>query len=112
MSLVAADVALVPLACERMALEGLAQAFRTIETVKRRLNRDLSRRLLLTMIDGRLSDGQQIAADLRDRFGAEVLETTIRTSAKLKEGLPILDNDPRGKSAADYCALAAEVRTI
>ena len=109
MSLVAADCALIPLLCERLAVEGLSQAFKTVETIKRRLNPTLQKRIVLSMIDGRLSDSKQIAADVRANLGHQVLQTTISTSSQLKAGSPVLEVSPTGSAAGQFRTLAEEV---
>lgn len=112
MSLVAADLALVPLQCERLAVEGLSQAYRTIDLTRRRMNPHLQRRVVLTMVDQRFADGKQIADEVRAALGEEVLQTSVRTSSKLKMQSTIFDLEPKGLAAADYRALAAEIEDM
>jgi chromosome partitioning protein len=108
-SLCASDLAIIPLICERLALEGLSQTLKTIETLKRRLNPRIERRLLLSNVDERYSDGKAIAADVRAALGSIVLSSTVATSATLKKGAPVFDLDANGNAAKDYNALANEM---
>lgn len=113
MSLCAADLALVPLQCERLALEGLAQVHNTITLAKRRTNPNLELRILLTMLDSRTTDGKQIATSVRKRFGPEVCHTVIKRSSKLALGSAqagsILQYAPTNDGAVAYRELAQEI---
>lgn len=112
MSLCASDLALVPLQCEQMAIEGLGQVFKTIEATRRRINRDLQSRVLLTMVDARIARGKQLAAGLRTRLGDVVCKTEIRTSSKLKLAGVVFDQPGAGEAQKDYRDLAEEVLGI
>jgi chromosome partitioning protein len=112
-ALVAADAVLVPLQCEFFALEGISQLMRTIDMVKRSLNRRLTLEgIVLTMVDRRNNLSEQVAADVRGHFGAQVFETTIPRNIRITEapshGLPVLLYDFRSVGAQAYLALAAE----
>ena len=113
MSLCAADLALVPLQCERLALEGLSQVHNTIALAKRRTNPHLQFRILLTMLDSRTNDGKSIAANVRKRFGEEVCATVIKRSTKLSLGSAlagsVLQYAPTSDAAEAYRALAGEI---
>ncbi len=109
MSLVAADIALIPLQAERLAVEGLAQALKTVETVRRRMNPALQTRVLLTMLDARLADGKEVVAQVRANLQNQVLKTTIATSSRLKLGTPIFDFDPHSQAAREYRNAGAEL---
>jgi len=69
--------------------------------------------ILLTMFDDRTNLARQVAEDLRDFFGNEVLTTVIPRSIRLAEapsyGKPILMYDPRSKGAESYIRLAKEI---
>lgn len=109
MSLCASQLALVPLQCERLALEGLGQVFKTIEATRRRINPRLESRILLTMVDARLADGKQIAGELRERLGDQVCKTEIRTNSKLKLAGSVFEHANSSEAAKDYRDLAEEV---
>jgi chromosome partitioning protein len=116
MSLVAADIAMVPVQCEPLAVSGLALINRSIQTTKARLNPRLRRRVLLTMLNSRTSHGKEIARLVRDQFGNEVFSTVIKESAQLQRGLmnrdsggSILSYAPSSPPAAWFRDLAAEV---
>jgi chromosome partitioning protein len=113
-ALVAADSVLVPIQCEFFALEGVSQLIDTVERVRETFSRPLAMEgILLTMYDDRTNLARQVADDLRDFFGNEVLTTVIPRSIRLAEapsyGKPILMYDPRSKGAESYIKLAKEI---
>jgi chromosome partitioning protein len=113
-ALVAADAALVPLQCEFYALEGLAQLVRTIERVQQALNPRLSLNgLVLTMYDQRNNLCDQVAADVRGHFGAQVFETMIPRNVRVAEapshGKPVLIYDRGCAGSQAYMRLADEL---
>lgn len=113
-ALVAADSVLVPIQCEFFALEGISQLIDTIERIRESFSRSLKLEgILLTMFDDRTNLARQVAEDLKDFFGNEVLTTVIPRSIRLAEapsyGKPILMYDPRSKGAESYIRLAKEI---
>lgn len=113
-ALVAADSVLVPIQCEFFALEGISQLIDTVERVRETYARPLKLEgILLTMYDDRTNLARQVAEDLKDFFGNEVLTTVIPRSIRLAEapsyGKPILMYDPRSKGAESYIRLAKEI---
>jgi chromosome partitioning protein len=112
--LVAADSVLVPIQCEFFALEGISQLIDTIERIRETFSRPLQLEgILLTMYDDRTNLARQVADDLKDFFGNQVLTTVIPRSIRLAEapsyGKPILMYDPRSKGAESYIRLAKEI---
>ena len=113
-SLVAADSVLIPIQCEFFALEGISQLIDTIDKVRESFSHSLKTEgILLTMFDDRTNLARQVADDLRDFFGDEVLQTVIPRSVRLAEapsyGKPILMYDPRSRGAESYIKLAKEI---
>ena len=105
--LVAATSVMVPLQCEFFALEGISALTRTIEAVRRGLNRDLRLEgIVLTMFDRRNNLSELVAADARGFFGGDVFETMIPRNIRLSEapshGQPVLAYDPRSSGAVAY----------
>ena len=83
-ALVAADSVLVPIQCEFFALEGISQLIDTVERVRESFSRPLKLEgILLTMYDDRTNLARQVAEDLKDFFGNEVLTTVIPRSIRI-----------------------------
>lgn len=113
-ALVAAEEVLVPLETRVMALEGLAQLLRTIDTVQERLNPSLKiNGIVPCRVDKRTKLSLDIIKDLKMRFKGLVYKTYIRENIKLAEspsfGMPINFYDKKSHGATDYKALAKEM---
>ncbi len=110
----AADGVLIPIQCEYYALEGLGQLVKTIELIRKYLNKGLKiMGVLLTMYDVRTNLSEQVAEEVRKYFGTKVFKAVIPRNVRLSEapshGEPILEYDPRSKGAELYKQLAEEV---
>jgi chromosome partitioning protein len=113
-ALLAADSVLIPIQCEFFALEGISQLMDTLDRVRNSFEHPIRiEGILLTMFDDRTNLGRQVAADLREFFGDEVLKTIIPRSVRLAEapsyGKPILLYDVRSRGAESYIKLAKEI---
>lgn len=112
-ALTAADSVVVPVQCEFLALEGLAQLMQTIALVRERLNARLSLfGLVMTMFDGRANLSQQVIDQVAANFPGEIFRTVIPRSIRIAEapsyGEPLLRYDPHSRGAEAYAALADE----
>ena len=113
-ALAAADTLLVPVQCEYLALEGLTEVLRTLQSVHERLNPELRAvHLVLTMYDLRTNLSRQVSAEVQRHFPRELLQTVIPRTVRLGEapsyGQSVLAYDPTGRAAAAYRALGAEL---
>lgn len=113
-AMTAADSLLVPLQCEFLALEGLAQLLRTVDVVRSGLNPDLDiQGVVLTMYDRRNNLSDQVAEEVRGFFGEKVYNTVIPRNVRLSEapsfGKPALLYDYRCPGSEAYIRLASEV---
>ena len=113
-ALAAAGEVLVPVESHVMALGGLAQLLRTVQTIKTRLNTNLEiAGILACRVVARTRHSQEIVEQLRVRFGSQMYQTVIHESVRLAEcpsfEIPITEYDPKGKGAQDYRLLAKEV---
>jgi chromosome partitioning protein len=113
-ALLAADSVLVPIQCEFFALEGISQLFDTVDRIRDSFGHQLQvEGILLTMYDDRTNLAKQVADDLKEFFGDQVLNTVIPRSIRLAEapsyGKPILLYDVRSKGAESYIQLAKEI---
>lgn len=108
-----AHVALVPLQAEYAALRGLARLMETIEVARSRYNPNLRLKILLTMYDARARHCAEVEAEVRKRFGAQVLTPVIRRSIAFAEASlshqSILQFAPRSAGAQAYRAVAQQL---
>lgn len=112
-ALTAAHSVIIPMQCEYYALEGISQLVKTINMVKKGLNKDLEiEGVVLTMFDGRRNLQIQVAEELKSYFGELVYENTIPRNIRLAEapshGMPILTYDGKCKGAEAYSDLSDE----
>ena len=113
-ALLAADSVLIPIQCEFFALEGISELIATIDRIRETLQHPLQiEGIVLTMYDDRTNLTRQVAADLKEFFGKDVLHTVIPRSVRLAEapshGKPILTYDVRSRGAESYIQLAKEI---
>jgi chromosome partitioning protein len=113
-ALVAAQEVLIPIQCEYYALEGLSQLLDSLKLIRRQLNPGLRvGGVLLTMYDGRTNLADQVVAEVRRHFHAEVFRTVIPRNVRVAEapsfGQPVVTFDPESRGAQVYRELAEEV---
>ncbi|WP_423822429.1 ParA family protein [Salinisphaera sp. SPP-AMP-43] len=113
-ALVAARGVIIPMQCEYYALEGLSALLETIESVRSRINPELTvEGVLRTMYDNRNRLTGDVSAQLIDYFGDSVYETVIPRNVRLAEapshGLSIIAYDGSATGAKAYRQLAAEI---
>ena len=111
-ALVAADYALVSAEAQYFALQGVEQAIEVVELARDSLNPDLALLgVLLNRADMRTVHSREALASLKERFGAAVFDTVIRSSIAYAESaeraISILDHRP--DLGADYLAVADEM---
>jgi chromosome partitioning protein len=110
-AIISANVLIVPIDSQSMALSGVAQIQETIQELvdAEVLAKAPQIRLLLTMYDSRLSLDRAVK-DLLEKEGLEVYPRPIRTNTKLAEAyglrLSIFDYAHSSPGASDYFALA------
>ncbi|HVE45988.1 MAG TPA: AAA family ATPase [Acidimicrobiales bacterium] len=112
--LAAAGEVVVPIQCEYYALEGLGQLLRNVGLVQTNLNPRLEMTtIILTMYDARTKLSDQVAAEVRNHFGARVCRNIVPRTVRLSEapsfGQPIIVFDPTSRGAIAYRELAKEV---
>ena len=111
---VAATEVLIPIQCEYYALEGLSQLLKNIQLIERHLNPKLRvSTILLTMYDSRTNLAHQVAADVREHFPNEVLDTIIPRSVRISEapsyGQSVISYDTNSSGSLSYMEAAAEI---
>lgn len=113
-ALCSAGHVLIPLQCEYLALEGLAQLKGTIDRVHEHLNPRLGiLGVVMTMYDGRTNLAQQVVEEVRRHFPQRIFNTLIPRSVRASEapsyGQLIAEYDPQSRAAQSYHSLADEV---
>ena len=111
-ALVASDRALITAEAQYFALRAVDQAMEVVELARDTLNPELAvLGLLLNRADMRTLHSRAALASLRERYGATVFETVVRSSiayaASAQRASSILDHRP--DLGEDYLALAGEV---
>ncbi|MBT1678975.1 ParA family protein [Curtobacterium flaccumfaciens pv. flaccumfaciens] len=111
---VAAQEVLIPIQCEYYALEGLSQLLRNIELIERHLNPNLRvSTILLTMYDSRTNLSNQVANDVREHFGDQVLTAMIPRSVRVSEapsyGQSVVAYDVNSTGSLSYLEAASEI---
>jgi chromosome partitioning protein len=111
---VAATEVLIPIQCEYYALEGLSQLLKNIQLIEKHLNPNLRvSTILLTMYDSRTNLAHQVAADVREHFPDEVLNTVIPRSVRISEapsyGQSVISYDTSSSGSLSYLEAAAEI---
>lgn len=112
-ALSAADFVMVPVQCEYLALEGLAQLMQTITLVRENLNPQLELfGLVMTMFDPRARLAAQVIQEVRAHFPNELFETLIPRNVRVAEapsfGEPLVKFDLHSRGAEAYEKLTNE----
>lgn len=112
-ALTCAHYVLIPLQCEYYALEGISQLLKTIDLIKRNLNKDLEILGILLTMYGRTSLSQQVVDEARRFFKEKVFNTIIPRNVRLSEApsfsQSIFEYAPESSGAIAYKELAKEL---
>ena len=114
-ALATADGIVVPIQCEYLALEGLAQLTNTIGMIVETLNSSLRIiGILPTMFDARTNLASQVVDQVRQHFPALLFRSKIPRSVRLSEapsyGQTIIEYESKSAGAAAYRGLAKELK--
>jgi len=114
--LLAADMVVIPIQTEFLALNGLKLLFDTMRTLNRVLDQPLEYRTLATMFDRRVGACNRVLNLLRRKMGERMFDTVINLDAKFREasglGKIIFAAYPNSRGAAEYMLLAQEVESL
>lgn len=113
-ALAAANTVCIPLQCEFLALEGLAQLKNIIDRVHESLNPKLSiLGVVMTMYDGRTNLAQQVVDEVRRFFPVHICNTPIPRSVRASEapsyGQMLYEYDPEGRATTAYQRVAEDL---
>jgi chromosome partitioning protein len=113
-SLVAADLIIIPIQTDFLALHGMRLIFDTIKTLNRALPAPLRFKALATMFDRRAGACRRVLNLLRKKLGKRLFETVINLDTKFREasarGKVIYEVDPETRGAIEYRLLAKEIQ--
>jgi chromosome partitioning protein len=112
-AMVSSNSVLIPVQCEFLSLEGLAQLLQTISMIRKNLNKNLFiEGVLMTMYDKRNSFTEQVENEVRSVCEEVAYKTVIPRNVALAEapsfGKPILLHNVHSKGAQAYIDLAKE----
>lgn len=117
--LVAADSVIIPSEPDFLSTKGLNLLIRTISKVRRQINPRLKiDGIVMTMVDSRTNNAQNIIASLRSTVGGSirVFDTEIPRSVRAAEasgvGKSIYAYNPKGRVAQAYANLTKEVMAL
>ncbi|UCV12583.1 ParA family protein [Dechloromonas denitrificans] len=109
----ACDRLLIPISTDYLSLQAADHITRTLQVLEPVLKRRVERRYLLTRFDRRRRMSDDVRNKLRERYGADVLETVIAENVAVAES-PSLNQDvfrhnASSPGAHDYKNLLAEL---
>jgi len=108
----AADMALVPMEISCFSLDGITRLQESIELLANRYDLEIPLLVLPSLVDYRTRFARDTLAEMKTRYGDEILPVHIHTTIRLKEaaweGRPVIDHAPRSL-AADFQALAETI---
>ncbi|MBQ9405543.1 MAG: ParA family protein [Desulfovibrio sp.] len=112
-ALVAADLLIIPIQTDFLALHGLKLLFDTLYTLHKALGRPIFYRAVATMYDKRAKACTRVLDLMRRKMGTSMFATIIGVDTHFREasalGGTIYDIDPHSRGALAYTALAEEV---
>ncbi len=112
-ALVAADLVVIPIQTDFLALHGLKLLFGTLGTLERGLKRPVHFRALATMYDRRTSACRRVLAMMQAKLGPRLFETVINMDTKFREasamGKVLTDLAPNSRGAVEYLDFAKEI---
>ena len=115
-ALVAADLLIIPIQTDFLALHGVRLLFDTMRALNHVLPRPIPYRALATMFDRRAKACARVLTLLREKFGPRLFATVIGLDTKFREasanGTVISDLAPDSRGAREYASLAEEVSAL
>ena len=112
-ALTAADLVIVPVQTEYLAMRSIKELMNIIDKVKERTNPELDMKLLCTMFDRRTIHGRDVIEELREIFGHQVFDTVITRTIKFADASvaaeTILTYAKNSEAAEQYRNLADAV---
>jgi chromosome partitioning protein len=108
----ASDTAVLVVETGAFALQGAVKALKILNKMREELEQPFEMRMLATLFDRRTRFARELLLAMHGRFGADMFDTVIRTSVRLREaaglGVPVQLLDPASRAVDDFAALATE----
>lgn len=115
-ALVAADLTIIPIQTEFLALHGLRLIFDTINKLNKALPEPIFYRTLATMYDRRIAACRRVLELLRRKLGNRIFSTIINIDTKFREasaqGKVVYEIAPKTRGSLEYVQLANEIRKL
>jgi chromosome partitioning protein len=115
-ALAVADLVLIPIEMSLFGLSGIDHMYKTIALMRARHNRDISIRVLPTLVDSRTRLCRHFLHEVGERFADDVSSVMVQSTVRLKEavrqGVPIIAYDPTSTVAVQYNRLADELMSV
>ncbi|MFP4392345.1 MAG: ParA family protein [Desulfohalobiaceae bacterium] len=115
-ALVAADLTIIPIQTEFLALHGLRLTFDTIRMLNRTLPEPIYYKTLATMYDRRVGACHRVYNLLRKKMGERFFQTAINIDTQFREasaqGKLIYDVAPKSRGGTEYLRLAREIESL
>ena len=115
-ALVAADLLIIPIQTDFLALHGLKLLFDTLHILNKVLPAPIRYRAVPTMYDKRAKACTRVLELMRRKMGEAVFQTVISVDTHFREasarGCSIYDIDARSRGALGYLSLAQEVQNL
>jgi chromosome partitioning protein len=112
-ALVAADMLVIPTIPEYLSVYSLRNIMRVVRYIRAKDNPSLNYRILITMLDRRITSHTTLSSQLRDTFENAVFDSIIQIDTRLRDstiaGIPITHFAKNTRSAHQYRALAQEL---
>lgn len=112
-ALLAADGVLIPVSADYLSLQGVHRVEAALRVLEKSLGRSIERRIVVTRFDARRRVARESLAELQERYGDAVCETTVAETVGLTEspahGKNIFEFAPQSQGAVDYNALTLEL---
>jgi chromosome partitioning protein len=108
-ALYAADLALIPTACDYLSAEGVGGTITTLDAIRKRGGRAQLLGVLPTFYDDQTRESQATLANLRDSLGADAVLPPVHRATVLREaaaeGHTIFEHSSKTRAAEEYAAL-------
>jgi chromosome partitioning protein len=109
----ACEEVIIPIDLSLFSLRGVSKLTEIVILFKEKLGHEIRARALITMYDFRTRYSRHVLEKVREKFGENVFDTSIRYNIRLREtvdyGLPIGEYDKHSLGHKDYEKLAEEI---